>query len=83
MNGVFSYIRELMKRLFFIFFLLLHFLGFTQADIQLNTTLLKSKRLADHLDVPWDLDMDTEGNLWFVQRNGYLIKLNPSDDVPV
>ena len=83
MNGVFSYIRELMKRLFFVFFLLLHFLGFTQADIQLNTTLLKSKRLADHLDVPWDLDMDTEGNLWFVQRNGYLIKLNPSDDVSV
>lgn len=33
--------------------------------------------LAHHLRVPWDMDLDHEGNIWFTERDGTISRLNP------
>ncbi len=66
--------------LILLFIFLIPFIGQTQ--IQLANTYLEAREVAKNLYIPWDLDMDSDGNLWFSQRNGYIIKLNPEEDNP-
>lgn len=56
---------------------------FAQSDFQVGNTTLKQRILATDLFIPWDLDMDANGDLWFTQRDGYLCKLDPEEENPV
>ncbi len=45
--------------------------------IRLANTTLQTRVIADHLEIPWDLDMDHTGLLWFSERNGKIKSLDP------
>lgn len=52
-------------------------LGLTQLDtIQLPQTALKVEVLADSLNVPWDLEVDSEGFLWVAEQEGKVSRIN-------
>lgn len=44
--------------------------------IQLEQTDLKVEVLADSLNVPWDLDVDSEGFLWVAEQEGKVSRIN-------
>jgi glucose/arabinose dehydrogenase len=49
----------------------------TQLDtIQLPQTALKVEVLADSLNVPWDLDVDSEGFLWVAEQEGKVSRID-------
>lgn len=45
--------------------------------IRLANTTLQTRVIADHLEIPWDIDMDHTGLLWFSERNGNIKTLDP------
>lgn len=52
-------------------------LDLTQLDtIQLPQAALKVEVLADSLNVPWDLDVDSEGFLWVSEQEGKVSRIN-------
>lgn len=48
-------------------------------SIRLDSTTLKIRVVADHLNLPWDLHMARDGWIWFSQRDGSIKKLNPEN----
>ena len=44
--------------------------------IQLATSTLKVEVLADSLNVPWDLEVDSEGFLWIAEQEGKVSRIN-------
>lgn len=49
----------------------------TQLDtVQLENSTLKVEVLADSLNVPWDLDVDSEGFLWVAEQEGKVSRIN-------
>lgn len=52
-------------------------LSLIQLDtIQLATSSLKVEVLADSLNVPWDLEVDSEGFLWIAEQEGKVSRIN-------
>uniref|UniRef100_UPI002587F476 PQQ-dependent sugar dehydrogenase n=1 Tax=Algoriphagus sp. TaxID=1872435 RepID=UPI002587F476 len=52
-------------------------LSLIQLDtIQLATSTLKVEVLADSLNVPWDLEVDSEGFLWIAEQEGKVSRIN-------
>ena len=49
----------------------------TQLDtVQLENTALKVEILSDSLNVPWDLEVDSEGFLWVAEQEGKVSRIN-------
>lgn len=44
--------------------------------IRLEQSVLQTRVIAKNLEIPWDLDMDHQGLLWFSERNGQISTLN-------
>jgi aldose sugar dehydrogenase len=58
-------------------FSLVSFYTFSQTNqIQLDSTILEYRIVADSLEIPWDLDMDKDGRLWFNEKKGTIKTLN-------
>lgn len=52
-------------------------LSLTHLDtIQLPTSTLKVEVLADSLNVPWDLEVDSDGFLWIAEQEGKVSRIN-------
>lgn len=49
--------------------------------VLLDSTYLKVEVIADSLVVPWDLEIDSEGGLWFTEQEGWVSRINPENGV--
>jgi len=45
----------------------------------LDSTLVQTRILADHLYIPWDFHWGPDAWIWFSQRDGWIKKINPED----
>ncbi len=45
----------------------------------LDSTIVQTRILADHVYIPWDFHWGPEAWLWFSQRDGWIKKINPED----
>ncbi len=45
--------------------------------IRLKETVVQTRVIAKNLEIPWDIDMDYKGKLWFSERNGNIKTLDP------
>lgn len=52
----------------------------SEAQIQLESTLVSERVVVTNLDVPWDLTYGNDGWIWFTELSGRINRLNPDTD---